>query len=121
VDGILTADEIAKLDLSGVEVAVLSACETGRGDVRAGEGVLGLRRGLQIAGVRTVLMSLWAVDDAATRRWMRAFYAARLTRRLDIAAAVRAADLAVLGERRASGESDLPFYWGAFVATGAWR
>ncbi|HTO89963.1 MAG TPA: CHAT domain-containing tetratricopeptide repeat protein [Candidatus Sulfotelmatobacter sp.] len=120
-DGILTADEIAKLDLSGVELAVLSACETGRGDVRAGEGVLGLRRGFQIAGVRTVLMSLWAVDDVATREWMRAFYAARLRRGLDVAASVRAADLVVLDARRERGESDAPFYWGAFVGSGVER
>jgi len=120
-DGILTADEIAKLDLSGVETAVLSACETGLGDVRAGEGVLGLRRGFQIAGARTVVMSLWAVDDAATREWMSAFYVARVQRRLDMAEAVRTADLWVLFARRTRGESDHPFYWGAFVASGGGR
>jgi CHAT domain-containing protein/tetratricopeptide (TPR) repeat protein len=120
-DGVLTADEIAKLDLAGVETAVLSACETGQGDVHAGEGVLGLRRGFQIAGARSVVMSLWAVDDAATREWMSAFYVARVKRGLDLAQAVRAADLSVLFARRQRGESDHPFYWGAFVAGGAWR
>jgi len=120
-DGILTADEIAQLDLSGVELAVLSACETGRGDVRGSEGVLGLRRALQIAGVRTVLMSLWSVDDDATRQWMSALYVARLRAGLDVAAAVREADVAVLRSRRARGESDHPYYWGAFVSCGEGR
>ena len=73
-DGILTAEEVAALDLGGVEWAVLSACDTGVGEIKAGEGVFGLRRAFQIAGVRTVIMSLWAVDDQAARRWMRALY-----------------------------------------------
>jgi CHAT domain-containing protein len=120
-DGILTAEEIASLDLSGVEWAVLSACDTGVGDVRAGEGVFGLRRAFQIAGVRTLIMSLWSVDDEATREWMTALYEARLNRGLGTDEAVRAASLAVLEARRGAGESTHPFFWGAFVATGDWR
>jgi CHAT domain-containing protein len=77
-DGILTAEEIAALDLRGVEWAVLSACETGAGELRAGEGVLGLRRAFQVAGARTVIMSLWAVGDEATRQWMKELYRGRL-------------------------------------------
>jgi len=120
-DGILTAEEIASLDLSGVEWAVLSACETGVGEVRAGEGVFGLRRAFQVAGARTLIMSLWSVEDEATRAWMRALYEARLERHLDTAESVRAASLAVLQERRAKGLSTHPFWWGAFVAAGDWR
>ena len=64
-DGILTAEEVGALDLGGVEWAVLSACDTGLGEIRAGEGVFGLRRAFQVAGVRTVIMSLWSVQDEA--------------------------------------------------------
>jgi CHAT domain-containing protein len=120
-DGILTAEEIAAMDLSGVRWAVLSACETGVGEVRAGEGVLGLRRAFQVAGARTTIMSLWWVDDEATRDWMRALYEAHLMRGRDTAESVREAALDVLRERRSRGESTHPFTWGAFVASGDWR
>src|SRR5439155_9036837 len=77
-DGILTAEEVTALNLEGVEWAVLSACDTGLGEVKAGEGVFGLRRAFQVAGVRTVIMSLWSVDDEAARIWMRTLYERRL-------------------------------------------
>jgi CHAT domain-containing protein len=120
-DGILTAEEIAALDLSGVQWAVLSACETGVGDVRAGEGVFGLRRAFQVAGARTLIMSLWGVEDQSARAWMHALYEGRFRRRLGTAEAVREASLTLLRERRARGLSTHPFYWGAFVAAGDWR
>jgi CHAT domain-containing protein len=120
-DGILTAEEVASLNLQGTEWAVLSACDTGLGEIKAGEGVLGLRRAFQIAGVRTVIMSLWSVDDQATRRWMRALYDGRLNRHLNTADAVREASLTVLRARRARGQSTHPFFWAAFVAAGDWR
>jgi CHAT domain-containing protein len=120
-DGILTAEEIAGLDLHGTEWAVLSACDTGLGEIRAGEGVFGLRRAFQIAGARTVIMSLWPVDDRATRSWMHTLYAARFQRQLDTAAAVREAGLAMLRERRTARLSTHPFYWAAFVAAGDWH
>jgi CHAT domain-containing protein len=120
-DGVLTAEEVAALDLSGVEWAVLSACETGVGEVRAGEGVFGLRRAFQVAGARTLIMSLWPVEDQAARQWMRELYQARLERRLSTAEAVREASLTVLRDRRAAHQSTHPFYWGAFVAAGDWR
>jgi CHAT domain-containing protein len=120
-DGILTAEEVAALDLEGVEWAVLSACDTGLGHIRAGEGVFGLRRAFQLAGVRTVVMSLWAVEDQSAGSWMRALYDARLRRQLDTADAVHAASLAILAERRQRKLSTSPFYWAGFVAAGDWR
>ena len=120
-DGILTAEEVASLDLSGVEWAVLSACDTGVGEIRAGEGVFGLRRAFQVAGARTVVMSLWSVDDQATRAWMRALYEGRFQRKLSTADAVHQASLSMLRDRRAKGLSTHPFYWAAFVAAGDWR
>jgi CHAT domain-containing protein len=120
-DGILTAEEVASLNLQGVEWAVLSACDTGVGEIKAGEGVLGLRRAFQVAGARTVIMSLWSVEDQSTRVWMRALYDGRIRRNLDTAAAVHEASLAVLHARRAKGQNTSPFYWAAFVAAGDWR
>ena len=120
-DGILIAEEIATLDLSGVEWAVLSGCDTGVGEIRAGEGVIGLRRAFELAGARTLIMSLWSVSDVAARRWMQALYEARFVRGLRTAEAVREASLGVLRERRSRGSSTHPFYWAAFVAAGDWR
>ena len=87
----------------GVEWAVLSACDTGVGEIKAGEGVFGLRRAFQVAGARTVIMSLWSVDDQATRAWMRALYDGRFRERLDTAEAVREASLTCSRDRRARG------------------
>ena len=120
-DGILTAEEIAALDLSGVEWAVLSACDTGQGVIQAGEGVLGLRRAFQIAGARAMVLSLWPVEDRAARSWMRRLYQGRQERRLDTAAAARAASLELLQERREREQSTHPVYWGGFVVAGDWR
>jgi CHAT domain-containing protein/tetratricopeptide (TPR) repeat protein len=120
-DGILTAEEIASLDLSDVEWAVLSACDTGVGDIKVGEGVFGLRRAFQVAGVRTLIMSLWSVDDESTRNWMTALYEARLKKGLSTAESVRHASSKVLAARRKAGESTHPFHWAAFVAAGDWR
>ena len=120
-DGILTAEEVAGLDLSGVEWAVLSACDTGVGEIAAGEGVFGLRRAFQIAGARSVIMSLWSVEDQSTRAWMRALYEGRFGRNRPTADAVHEASLALLRDRRSKGLSTHPFYWAAFVAAGDWR
>jgi CHAT domain-containing protein len=120
-DGILTAQEIGALDLSGVEVAVLSAYDTGVGEIANGEGVFGLRRAFQVAGARTLVMSLWPVDDESTRQWMLAFYEGWLVDGLSKAEAVRRASLSVLESRRSRGDDIHPFYWGAFVAAGDYR
>ncbi len=120
-DGILTAEEIATLDLGGVEWAVLSACDTGLGEAVAGEGVLGLRRAFQVAGARTLVMSLWAVEDENARDWMLALYEARFARRLPTAEAVREASLRTLEGRRKRGLDSHPAHWAGFVAAGDWR
>jgi CHAT domain-containing protein len=74
-----------------------------------------------VAGARTVVMSLWDVEDRAARDWMRALYEGRLQRQLSSAESVRAASLSLLRQRRTRGESTEPFYWAAFVAVGDWR
>jgi len=73
-DGLLTAQKVANLNLDGTWLVALSACDTGGGEVRAGEGVLGLRRGFAEAGAQNLLMTLWTVDDAETADLMEAFY-----------------------------------------------
>jgi CHAT domain-containing protein/tetratricopeptide (TPR) repeat protein len=120
-DGVLTAEEVAAMNLTGVEWAVLSGCDTGVGEIRAGEGVFGLRRAFQLAGAKTVIMSLWPVEDQATRQWMSALYENRFTKNFSSADAVRQASLSVLQFRRTKGVSTHPFYWAAFVAAGDWR
>ncbi|HXJ74620.1 MAG TPA: CHAT domain-containing protein, partial [Candidatus Dormibacteraeota bacterium] len=74
-DGILTAAEIGDLDLQGTWLVVLSACDTGAGEARAGEGVLGLRRGFVQAGAQNLLMTLWPIDDQQTTSFIPEFYA----------------------------------------------
>ena len=120
-DGILTAQEVSTLDLRGTELAVLSACDTGTGDILIGEGILGLRRAFQAAGTRTLVTSLWPVDDEATQRWMVAFYRSLWLDKLGVAGAVRAACIAEIEHHRSQGSSPRPFIWGGFVAAGNWN
>ena len=119
-DGILTAEEIATLDLSGVQWVVLSACESGLGPIQTGEGMLGLRRAFAVAGARTLITSLWKVDDESTTEWMRQLYEGRLSG-MTTAESVRHASLVMLQARRSAGRSANPFFWGAFAAAGDWR
>jgi CHAT domain-containing protein len=120
-DGVLMAQEVVSMDLSSVEWVVLSACDTGLGRVQAGEGVLGLRRSFEEAGVGAVIMSLWEVDDHSTRQWMQHLYESRFRLGRTTPEAVRDADLSVLRDRRAHGLGTHPFYWAGFVATGDWK
>jgi CHAT domain-containing protein/Tfp pilus assembly protein PilF len=117
-DGILTAAEVASLDLSSAELVVLSGCDTGDGEIRAGEGVLGLRRAFQIAGARNLVMSLWPVTDDGALAWMTALYKSSFSRNHQISAAVRDASLAQLRARRFAHESTHPFYWAGFISLG---
>jgi CHAT domain-containing protein/tetratricopeptide (TPR) repeat protein len=120
-DGILTAEEVASMDLRGVEWAVLSACDTGVGVDAAGEGILGLRRAFQTAGVGTLVISLWPVEDRAALEWMRALYRMKFHEGVGTAEAVRGAMLEVLRSRRAQGRSTNPSFWAAFLAAGDWN
>jgi CHAT domain-containing protein/tetratricopeptide (TPR) repeat protein len=110
-DGILTGEDASGLDLLSTELVVLSACETGLGDIRVGEGVFGLRRAFLLAGAKTLVMSLWKVPDAQTQMLMEAFYKRILDGR-PREEALREAQLAV---KESHPE---PFYWAAFICQG---
>jgi CHAT domain-containing protein len=114
-DGILTALEAAGLDLWGTSLVTLSACDTGIGEVRNGEGVYGLRRAFMLAGSETLVMSLWPVSDAVARDTMVAYYA-RLRAGFGRGDALRQAKLGIL--RHTSLRH--PYYWGGFIQSGDW-
>ena len=115
-DGILTAMEVLSMDLAGTRLVVLSACETGLGDIRQGEGVYGLRRAFQEAGAAAVLSTLWQVDDAGTQAFMTRFYS-RFLQGGDSRSAQGSAR-AVQREFIASARWRHPFYWAPFVMVG---
>ncbi len=120
-DAILSADEVGWLALSGVDLVVLSACSTGLGTAFGGEGMQSLQRAFHVAGARTVVASLWKVDDAATADLMRAFYRARFDDGASAAEALRTARLELLERNRAAFGDARPATWGAFVLSGDWR
>ena len=111
-DGILTAQEISRLDLRGLDLVVLSACQTGRGDINQGEGVFGLQRGFKKAGAKTIVMSLWEVADEATQLLMTAFYDHLLAGKSKREAFRQAQQELRTHE---SGRYDHPQFWAAFV------
>jgi CHAT domain-containing protein len=120
-DGILTAEEIAGLYLTGTRWAVLSGCDTGLGTIHEGEGVFGLRRALRLAGVRTVIMSLWPVEDKAARLWMETFYKQSITEGLSVAASAHLASQSLLRFQEKERDNTHPFFWAPFVTAGDWR
>ena len=119
--GVLSAGELATLDLSRVAWIALSACDSGLGPIGRNEGVFGMRRALRLAGARTVVMSLWQVDDAATADLMAALYRARFVAHADVPDAMAGAMRTVIAARREHGLSDHPYYWAAFIGEGGWR
>jgi CHAT domain-containing protein len=111
-DSLATALELSGMNLWGTQLVVLSACDTGQGDVKLGQGVYGLRRALGVAGAQTVVMSLWKVNDETTRELMVDYYR-RLLTGLGRAAALDEA-MRALREKRPH-----PYYWAPFAAIGA--
>jgi CHAT domain-containing protein len=112
-DGVFSALEATNLNLVGTKLVVLSACDTGNGDISAGEGVYGLRRALVIAGSESQLISLWKVDDNATKDLMIAYYE-RLKKGEGRSEALRQTQLAMLKSKN----QNHPFYWASFIPSG---
>lgn len=115
-DGYLTAKEAARLQLEGTALVVLSACESGRGNDRSGEGLFGLRRSLTVAGARGTLLSLWKVPEHATETFMTRFYT-QLRQGVSPAQAVRQVQEEFRSKPRIPGWSD-PFYWAGWQYSG---
>ncbi|GAB4124461.1 MAG: hypothetical protein Fur0027_02990 [Raineya sp.] len=111
-DGVLTAYEMANLDLSNTKIVVLSACETAKGEVSAGEGVFGLQRSLIVAGAKNIVMSLFKVDDAATADLMTEFYKSYLENSQNPQIAFKNAKKTIREKYKK------PIYWGAFIFLG---
>ncbi len=110
-DGMVSAEKILGLRLKGTDLVVLSACETGVGDVQNGEGVFGLRRSFILSGAKTVVMSLWSVPSRETTELMTKFYTF-MAQGKSKAEALRQAKINIMKKRQN------PFFWGAFVVVG---
>jgi CHAT domain-containing protein len=110
-DGVVSAEKILGLRLKGTDLVVLSACETGVGDVKSGEGVFGLKRSFILSGAKTVVMSLWSIPTRETAELMVDFYTL-MAKGKTKAEAMREARLNLMKKK------PNPFYWGAFVMVG---
>jgi CHAT domain-containing protein len=115
--GLLTALDVVDLDLSGTELVVLSACDSGIGVVQAGDGVIGLRHAFRIAGAETVIATLWKVPDHESAELMTLFWE-QLKDGENASDALRTAQLQIIETRRAAGKTAHPYYWAAFNSTG---
>ncbi|HEX7958962.1 MAG TPA: CHAT domain-containing tetratricopeptide repeat protein [Terriglobales bacterium] len=114
-NGILTALEASGLNLWGTKLVTLSACDTGVGEVKNGEGVYGLRRAFMLAGTETLVMSLWPVSDYVTREMMTTYYTG-LKNGLGRGEALRQAELSMMKRKG----REHPFYWASFIQAGEW-
>ena len=108
-DGVITAYEISQMNLTNTELVVLSACETGLGDIKGNEGVYGLQRALKIAGAQNLIISLWKVPDRETAKLMTSFYTYWLQEQLSIREALSKAQK----DFRDNGYD--PYYWAGFI------
>ena len=115
-DGVMTALEIANLSLGGTKLVVLSACDTGVGDVNVGEGVYGLRRALALAGSESQVISLWQVGDFVTKDLMVKYYR-RILDNEGRSEAMRQTQLEMLGTEKYKH----PYYWASLIPSGDWR
>jgi CHAT domain-containing protein len=114
--GYITAEELVGLNLDKCRMMTLSACETGRGQEVTGQGVLGLRAAIMSCGVRSILMSVWKVNDESTTKLMNEFYNNLWVKRLSKAEALRQAQLAMKNDPVPSLRT--PVNWGAWVLVG---